>query len=106
MKNKPTPRIPATNIQDFLQLAVFIASERPNPNDFLRREANVARITWAKKQEPWIRQMLNMIISASDPQAFILQTYENMRMECALELNDAKALAQVSSDNNLLSVIE
>jgi len=79
MKKKPIPRIPADNIQDFLQLAVFIASERPSPNDFLRREANVARITWAKKQEPWIRQMLNKIISASDPQTFILQTYENMR---------------------------
>ena len=81
MKKHPIPRIPADNIQDFLQLAVFIASERQNPSDFLRTEANTARVTWAKKQEPWIRQMLNMIISASDPQAFILQTYENMRTE-------------------------
>ena len=81
MKKKPIPKIPADNIQDFLQLAVFIASERPSPNEFLRTEANTARVTWAKKQEPWIRQMLNMIIKASDPQAFILQTYENMRVE-------------------------
>lgn len=82
MKKKPIPQIPADNIQDFLQIAVLVASERKdNPNEFLRNEANTARITWAKKQEPWIRQMLNMIISASDPQAFILQTYENMRVE-------------------------
>jgi hypothetical protein len=79
MKKKPIPRIPANNIQDFLQLAVLVASERQNPNEFLRTEANTARVTWAKKQEPWIRQMLNKIISASDPQTFILQTYENMR---------------------------
>jgi hypothetical protein len=49
MKKKPIPRIPANNIQDFLQLAVLVASERQNPNEFLRTEANTARVTWAKK---------------------------------------------------------
>lgn len=81
MKKKQTPKIPADNIQDFLQLAVLVASERPSPNEFLRTEADTARVTRAKKQEPWIRQMLNMIIKASDPKTFILQTYENMRVE-------------------------
>ena len=80
MKKKPIPRIPVDNIQDFLQVAVLVASERKDdPNEFLRTEANTARVTWAKKQEPWVRQMLNMIINAKDPKTLILQTYENMR---------------------------
>ena len=69
MKKKPIPKIPADNIQDFLQLAVFIASERPSPNEFLRTEANTARVIatkwvpsgYLKFQGRWVKNLMAII---------------------------------------------
>ena len=81
-RNQLTPVIEANNIEDFIQLIIVAASLRRDArlNDFLREEADIARVTWAKTGPAFVRNILNMIRKADDPQAVILNTYEHMRV--------------------------
>ena len=81
-RNQLTPVIEANNIEDFIQLIIVAASLRRDArlNDFLREEADIARVTWAKTEPAFVRNILNLIRKADDPQAVILNTYEHMRV--------------------------
>ena len=74
-RNQLTPVIEANNIEDFIQLIIVAASLRRDArlNDFLREEADIARVTWAKTEPAFVRNILNLIRKADNPQAVILE---------------------------------
>ena len=81
-RNQLLPAIAADNIEDFIQLIIVAASLRKDArlNAFLREEADIARVTWARTEPAFVRSILNKIRKADNPQAVILNTYEHMRV--------------------------